>query len=60
MRYNELEGKMKLRYYKKVINPNLKKKKYVSVFTSAKKKINNSNIRTNSHELDSEIALANS
>jgi hypothetical protein len=50
----ELEGKIKLRYYKEVINPNLEDKKYLSVLTSVKKKINIAKIRTNSHELHSE------
>jgi hypothetical protein len=36
----ELEDKRKLRYYKEVVNPNLEDQKYLSVLTSAKKKIN--------------------
>jgi hypothetical protein len=51
----ELEGKIKLRYYKEVINPNLEDKNYLSILTSVKKKINIAKIRTNSHELHSEI-----
>jgi hypothetical protein len=51
----ELEDKRKLRYYKEVINPNLEDQKYLFVLTSVKKKINIAKIRTNSHELHSEI-----
>ena len=51
----ESREKIKLRYYKEVINPNLEDKKSLSIFTSVKKKINISKIRTNSHELHSEI-----
>jgi hypothetical protein len=47
----ELEEKIKLRYYKDVINPNLEDQNYLSVFPSVKKKINIAKIRTNSHEL---------
>jgi hypothetical protein len=50
----ELEDKIKLRYYKEVINPNLEDQKYLFVLTSVKKKINIAKIRTNSHELHSE------
>jgi hypothetical protein len=50
----ELEDKIKLRYYKEVVNPNLEYQKYLSVLTSIKKKINIAKIRTNSHELHSE------
>jgi hypothetical protein len=50
----ELEEKIKLRYYKDVINPNLEDQNYLSVLTSVKKKINIAKIRTNSHELHSE------
>ena len=50
-----LEAKRKLRYYKEVINPTLEDQKYFSVLTSSKKKTNISKIRTNSHELHSEI-----
>jgi len=49
-----LEGKIKLRYYKEIINPNLEDQKYLSTLTSSKKKINIAKIRTNSHELHSE------
>jgi hypothetical protein len=45
----ELEDKRKLRCYKEVDNPNLEDQKYLSVLTSAKKKINIAKIRTNSH-----------
>ena len=51
----DLEAKRKLRYYKEVINPNLEDQKYLSVLTSSKKKINIAKMRTNSHELHSEI-----
>ena len=37
-----------------MVNPNLENKRYLSVLTSIKKKINIVNIRTNSHELHSE------
>ena len=49
-----LAVKRKLRYYKEVINPNLKDQKYLSVVTSSWKKINIAKIRMNSHELHSE------
>ena len=51
----ELEDKRKLRYYKEVVNPNLEDQKYLYVLTSIKKRINITKIRTNSHELHSEI-----
>ena len=54
-RNKDLEDKRGLRYYKGVINPTLKDQKYLSVLTSSKKKINISKIRTNSHELHSEM-----
>jgi hypothetical protein len=41
--------------YKDVISPNLKDQNYLSVFPSVKKKISIAKIRTNSHELHSEI-----
>jgi hypothetical protein len=50
----ELEEKIKLRYYKDVINPNLEDQNYLFVLPSVKKKISIANIRTNSHELHSE------
>ena len=50
-----LEAKRKLRYYKEVINPTLEDQKYLSVLTSSKKKINIAKIRTNSHDLHSQI-----
>ena len=50
----DLEAKIKLRYYKEVINPTLEDQKYLSVLISTKKKINIAKIRTNSHELHSE------
>ena len=50
----ELEAKIKLRYYKEVINPTLEEQKYLSILTSSKKKINIAKLRTNSHELHSE------
>ena len=51
----ELEEKIKLRYYKDVINPNLEDQNYLSILPSVKKKISIAKIRTNSHELHSEI-----
>jgi hypothetical protein len=51
----ELEEKRKLRYYKDAINPNLEDQNYLSVLPSVKKKISIAKIRTNSHELHSEI-----
>jgi hypothetical protein len=51
----ELEEKIKLRYYKEVINPNLEYQNYLSILTSVKKKISISKIRTNSYELHCEI-----
>jgi hypothetical protein len=50
----ELEEKIKLRYYKDVINPNLEYKNYLSILPSGRKKIIIAKIRTNSHELHSE------
>jgi hypothetical protein len=50
----ELEEKIKLRYYKYVINPNLEDQKYLSVLPSVMKKISIAKIRTNSHEIHSE------
>ena len=47
----ELEEKRKLRYYKDVINHNIKDQNYLSVLPSVKKKISIAKIRTNSHEL---------
>ena len=37
-RDKELEEKIKLKYYKDVINPNLEDQNYLSVLTSVKKK----------------------
>ena len=51
----EWEGKRKLRSYKEVINPTLDNYNYLFVLTITKKKINIARIRTNSHELRSEI-----
>ena len=51
----DLEANRKLRYYKEVINPTLKDQKYLSVLTISKKKVNIAKIRTNSHDLHSEI-----
>jgi hypothetical protein len=53
-RDKELEEKIKLRYYKVVINPNLEDKNYLFVLPSVKKKISIAKIKTNSHELLSE------
>jgi hypothetical protein len=49
----ELEEKIKLRYYKDVIKPNLEDQNYLSIFTSVKKKISITKIRKNSHKLHS-------
>ena len=49
-----LAVKIKLRYYKEVINPNLENHKYLLVITSSQEKINIAKIRMNSHELHSE------
>jgi hypothetical protein len=49
------EEKRKLRYYKDVINPNLEDQNYLSILPSVKKKISIAKIRTNAHELHSEI-----
>ena len=51
----ELEDKRKLRYYKEVINHDLEDPQYLFVILSVKKKINIAKIRTNSHELHTEI-----
>ena len=51
----EVEEKIKLRYYKDVINPHLENQNYLFVLPSVKKKISITKIRTNSHELHSEI-----
>ncbi len=51
----KLEDKRKLRYYKEVINPTLDNQNYLSMLTSTKKKMNIARIRTNSHELRTEI-----
>ena len=51
----DLEAKRNLKYYEKVINPTLEDQKYPSVLTSSKKKFNIAKIRTNFHELHSEI-----
>jgi hypothetical protein len=51
----ELQEKIKLRYYKDVINRNLEDQNYLSILPSVKKKISIANIRTNFHELHSEI-----
>ena len=54
-RDKELEEKIKLRYYKDVINPNLEDQNYLFVFPTVKEKISIAKIRKNSHELHSEI-----
>jgi hypothetical protein len=50
----ELEEKIKLSYYKDVINPNLEDQNFLFVLTSVKKKISIAKIRTSYHELHSE------
>ena len=47
--------KRKLKYYMEVINPNLEDQKYLSIVTSSRKKINIAKIRTNTHDIHSEI-----
>jgi hypothetical protein len=49
-----VRGKIKLRYYKDVINPNLEDQNCLSIFPSVKKKMSIAKIRTNSHKLHSE------
>jgi hypothetical protein len=49
----ELKGKIKLRYYKEVINHNLENQNDLSLLTSVKMKINIAKIITNSHEFHS-------
>ena len=48
-----LAVKIKLRYYKEVINPNLEDQKYLSLVTSSRKKNNIDNIITSSNEFHS-------
>jgi hypothetical protein len=48
----ELEEKIKLRYYKDVINPNLEYQNYLSFLMSVNTKIKIVKIRTNFHELN--------
>jgi len=50
----DLVAKIKLGYYKKVINPTLEDQNYLSILTSSKKKMNMAKIRMNSRELHSE------
>jgi len=50
----DLEGKRKVRYYKDVINPNLKNKRISLLVLSNEKKINIDKIRRNSHDLHTE------
>lgn len=52
----DLEGKMKLRYYKEVINSPLANQNYLFVLTSAKKKTIIGKIKINSRELQSETS----
>ena len=47
------KGKIKLRFYQEVFNPNMGDQTYLSILTSLKKKINISKIGTNSHEIHS-------
>ena len=55
-REKDLEAKIKLRYYKEVINPTLEDQKYLLALTSSNKKNNIAKIRMNSHELHSETS----
>jgi len=50
----ESEEKIKLRYYKDVINHNLENQNYLFLLPSVKKKISIAKIKTNSHELHTE------
>ena len=50
----DLEAKIKLRYYKEVINPTLEDQKYLFVLSSSKKKFNIAKIKMNFHELHNE------
>ena len=50
----ELLYTRKLKYYKKVINPNLEDQKFLCVLTSIKKKITIVKIRTKFHKILSE------
>lgn len=50
----ELEGKIKLRYCNEVINPTPANQNYLYILTNAKKRMNITRIRANSHELQSE------
>jgi hypothetical protein len=45
--HNEVNDKGKLRYYREVINLNLKEKKYPSIIASLKKKTYSDKSRTN-------------
>ena len=56
MVWGNLVAKRKLRYNNEVINPNLEDQKYLSIVTSSRNKINIAKIKTNGHELHSEIA----
>ena len=54
-RKEDLVVKIKLDYYKEIINPNLEDQNYLSILMTSKRKVNTSNIRTNSHQIHSEI-----
>ena len=51
----ELEDKRKLRYYKEVINPTFDNENDLFVLSNNKRKMNITEIRNNSHELESQI-----
>ena len=50
----ELQGKIEIRCYKEVINPNLENQNLLSFLTNVKKKMNISKIRKICHDLHSE------
>lgn len=52
---NDLKGKIQLIYYKEVINPTLGNQNYLCILTSTRNKMNIAKIRTNFHEIWSEI-----
>ena len=52
-----LEGERKLIYDREVINPMVANQNYLYVLTNAKKRRNMKRIRTNSHELRSELGI---
>lgn len=53
----ELDHKIKLIYYKEMINPNLEDQNCLSILASIKKKTNIAKRRINSYELHSETTF---